>query len=135
MQLQSHYPGPHMQAALLRPVLRSVQQLLCPDLHDSTTAAWAVLARASLHESCCAGTLCQQCPTSGPQIQVWRGCERSVITYSSLISACEKAGEWQLALDLFGEMHAECILPNTVTYNSLITACAQGELSRFMHDR
>ena len=50
-----------------------------------------------------------------------------MITYSSLISACEKAGEWQLALDLFGEMHAEGVQPNTVTYNSLITACAQGE--------
>ena len=29
-----------------------------------------------------------------------QGCERSVITYSSLISACEKAGEWQLALQV-----------------------------------
>ena len=66
-------------------------------------------------------------PLVCPRFQVWRGCERSVITYSSLISACEKAGEWQLALDLFGEMHAEGVQPNTVTYNSLITACAQGE--------
>ena len=29
-----------------------------------------------------------------------QGCERSVITYSSLISACEKAGEWKLALQV-----------------------------------
>ena len=72
-------------------------------------------------------------PLICPRFQVWRGCERSVITYSSLISACEKAGELQLALDLFGEMHAEGVQPNTVTYNSLITACAQGELSRTMH--
>ena len=58
---------------------------------------------------------------------VWKGCERSVITYSSLISACEKAGQWELALELFNEMHSEGCSPNTVTFNSLITACAQGE--------
>ena len=57
---------------------------------------------------------------------VWKGCERSVITYSSLISACEKAGHWELAMELFNEMHQEGCIPNTVTYNSLITACAQG---------
>ena len=58
---------------------------------------------------------------------VWKGCERSVITYSSLISACEKAGHWELAMELFNEMHQEGCTPNTVTYNSLITACAQGQ--------
>ncbi len=60
-------------------------------------------------------------------MQVRRGCERNVITYSSLISACEKAGRWQLALELFSEMHREGCKPNVVTYNSLIAACAQGE--------
>jgi pentatricopeptide repeat protein len=60
------------------------------------------------------------------QEMVHKNCERSVITYSSLISACEKAGQWQLALELFNEMHAEGCVPNTVTFNSLITACAQG---------
>ena len=60
------------------------------------------------------------------QEMVWKGCERSVITYSSLISACEKAGQWELALELFNEMHTEGCVPNTVTFNSLITACAQG---------
>ena len=57
-----------------------------------------------------------------------QGCERSVITYSSLISACEKAGEWRLAVQMFGEMQAEGCVPNTISYNSLITACAQGKL-------
>lgn len=61
------------------------------------------------------------------QEMVWKGCERSVITYSSLISACEKAGHWELAMELFNEMHQEGCTPNTVTYNSLITACAQGQ--------
>ena len=43
-----------------------------------------------------------------------RGCERNVITYSSLISACEKCGRWQLALELFDEMHREGCKPNVV---------------------
>ena len=30
--------------------------------------------------------------------------DRSVITYSSLISACEKAGQWDTALRVFAEM-------------------------------
>lgn len=57
---------------------------------------------------------------------VWKGLERSVITYSSLISACEKAGRWETALQLFDEMTRDGCSPNTVTYNSLITACGQG---------
>ena len=48
---------------------------------------------------------------------VRRGCERNVITYSSLISACEKAGRWELALELFREMHAEGCRPNVVTFS------------------
>lgn len=34
--------------------------------------------------------------------------------------------QWELALELFREMHAEGCRPNVVTYNSLIAACAQG---------
>ncbi len=49
-----------------------------------------------------------------------------MITYSALINACEKAGQWELALQLFERMQQEGIAPNTVTYNSLITACTQG---------
>ena len=66
-------------------------------------------------------------PPARAQDMVRRGCERNVITYSSLISACEKAGRWELALELFREMHTEGCRPNVVTYNSLIAACAQGE--------
>jgi pentatricopeptide repeat protein len=58
---------------------------------------------------------------------VQRGCERNVITYSSLISACEKAGRCELALQLFEQMHKEGCMPNVVTYNSLIAACSHGE--------
>ena len=55
-----------------------------------------------------------------------RGCERNVITYSSLVSACEKAGRWQLALELLDSMHRDACKPNAVTFNALISACAQG---------
>ena len=57
---------------------------------------------------------------------VVHGCQRNVITFSSLISACEKAGCWELALEMLSDMHKEGCAPNVVTYNSLITACAQG---------
>jgi pentatricopeptide repeat domain-containing protein 1 len=37
-----------------------------------------------------------------------------------------QAGEWELALQLFGRMSQDGVRPNTITFNSLITACAQG---------
>ena len=58
---------------------------------------------------------------------IQRGCERNVITFSSLISAAEKAGRTDLALQLFDRMHEERCRPNVVTYNSLIAACAHGK--------
>ena len=43
------------------------------------------------------------------QEMVRRGMERSVITFSSLISACEKAGQWEAAMRVFAEMQLEGI--------------------------
>jgi pentatricopeptide repeat protein len=60
-------------------------------------------------------------PPANPQTLL----RRSVITYSALISACEKAGQWEAALELFGRMTSEGCAPNVITYNSLITACGQ----------
>ena len=73
------------------------------------------------------GALLQLLPhlRSGPALCA-QGCERSVITYSSLISACEKSGEWRLALRFFEECLSDGCRPNVITFNSLITACAQG---------
>eukprot|EP00887_Chlorella_sp_A99_P002940 scaffold24.g2940.t1 len=52
------------------------------------------------------------------------GCERSVITYSSLISACEKAyergGQWRRALDAFEAMCARGCAPDAIVYNAII---------------
>ena len=49
-----------------------------------------------------------------------------MITYSSLISACEKAGDWKLALEFFEECTKDNCRPNVITFNSLISACSQG---------
>lgn len=47
-------------------------------------------------------------------------------SFSSLISACERAGRCDLALQLWGEMRAEGCRPNVVTFNALLGACAHG---------
>lgn len=54
-------------------------------------------------------------------------------TYSALISACSSSGEWERALDIFGEMKevassnlsSNC-QPNAVTYSAVMTACERG---------
>lgn len=38
------------------------------------------------------------------QQMVASGCERTVITYSSLISACEKDGKWEMAMSIYQQM-------------------------------
>ena len=62
-------------------------------------------------------------------LQLQQRCERNIITYGSLITACENAGRWQLALQLYDEMRRDQppVAPNTMTYNSLLGACAQGD--------
>jgi len=46
--------------------------------------------------------------------------------YNALISACDKAMQWERALQAFDEMQLSGIKPGTFTYNSLISACAKG---------
>ncbi len=101
-------------------LLTSAHHHLCPIPEDNahSTAATATVGHPSADVDGDVDVL---------QDMVACGCERNVITYSSLISACEKAGRWELALELFNEMHREGCKPNVVTYNSLIAACAQGE--------
>ena len=70
----------------------------------------------------CVPTRTGGCSQDMPRLKM----ERSVITFSSLISACEKAGQWQTALRVFGDMRLDNCEPNNVTYNSLIAACGQG---------
>ncbi|CAE8647734.1 unnamed protein product, partial [Polarella glacialis] len=45
------------------------------------------------------------------------------ISFSATISACEKGGQWQLALHLLSEMPEAQAIPNTITYNAAMSAC------------
>jgi len=47
----------------------------------------------------------------------------NVITYSALISACEKSYQVEKAFGLFETMQRQGVVPNEITYSALITAC------------
>merc|ERR1719458_1608597 len=53
----------------------------------------------------------------------WAVVEPDTITYSAAISACKKASEWWMALDLFAAMGRAVVEPNAITYNAAISAC------------
>jgi len=53
------------------------------------------------------------------------GVKPDVITYSALISACEKGAQWQLARAVFEEMKAAGVKPEVQTYDPLITVLWQ----------
>ena len=54
------------------------------------------------------------------------GVEPNVHAYTSLMSLCQKAGEWQRAMDIFRRMETADIKADVVAYNSAIAACAKG---------
>ena len=47
----------------------------------------------------------------------------SKVSYNSAISAVEKGGQWQLALNLFHSMSAAKLLPDVISYNATISSC------------
>lgn len=47
----------------------------------------------------------------------------NIITYNSLISACEKAGRLDQALGVFDKLLASGLDPDVITYSALISAC------------
>ena len=56
------------------------------------------------------------------------------ITYNSAISACEKLGQWTIALDLMRGMMSFAILPNGVTMSAAISATVQaGKWQQAIH--
>ena len=46
--------------------------------------------------------------------------------YNGVISSCEKASEWMVALDLLGEMSAVRIQQSVITYSAAVSACEKG---------
>ena len=48
------------------------------------------------------------------------------ISYNAAISACEKTGQWQLALSLLSSMPKMKVTPDGISYNAAISACEKG---------
>jgi pentatricopeptide repeat domain-containing protein 1 len=54
------------------------------------------------------------------------GVSPNVITYSSAITACDRAGEWQQALQLQKHMtDVAAVQPNAITYSAVMSALAR----------
>ena len=52
--------------------------------------------------------------------------DADVISYSSTISACEKGGQWQMAVHLFDSMRKAKVDADVISYNATISACEKG---------
>ena len=55
-----------------------------------------------------------------------QGVVPDVITYSALISACEKGNQLEQALGFFEAIKQQGLVPNLITYSALISACEKG---------
>ena len=53
------------------------------------------------------------------------GVRRDTISYHTALSACEKAGQWDVALDILGQMGETP--KDKITYSAAISACKRGE--------
>eukprot|EP00415_Alexandrium_ostenfeldii_P005144 UN5144 len=49
--------------------------------------------------------------------------EPNVVTFSAVISACEKGGQWLAALTLLSSMIKLGIVPNVVSCNAAVSTC------------
>ena len=49
-----------------------------------------------------------------------------MITYTTLISCCQRAGQWVRAMNVFWEMEEAGVAADLKAYNSVISACARG---------
>jgi pentatricopeptide repeat protein len=66
--------------------------------------------------------------TEGCIMQV-RGLAPNVITYSAVISACEKGQQPERVLQLLDEMQVRGPTPNEITYSATISDCVKGQQS------
>ena len=58
-------------------------------------------------------------------MQISEGHRRNAITYTSLIYAGERSGQWQLALKLFHRVTGGSVAPNAAIFNAAMSACAK----------
>mmetsp|Transcript_6182 Transcript_6182/g.20777 ORF Transcript_6182/g.20777 Transcript_6182/m.20777 type:complete len:562 (+) Transcript_6182:785-2470(+) len=49
--------------------------------------------------------------------------EPNTVTYSALVTACEKGGQWERAFEVVETMRAKGVKPNEYTFAALISAC------------
>ena len=56
-----------------------------------------------------------------------QGVVSNVITYTSMISTCEKGKQPALALELLEAMQWQGVVPNVIICNILIRTCDKGE--------
>lgn len=54
------------------------------------------------------------------------GVKPNVITYTTLISCCQRAGRWRQAMAAFRDMEEAGVQPDVKAYNSVMSACAKG---------
>ena len=55
-----------------------------------------------------------------------RGLVLDVISYSAVISACEKGAQWWTALELLADMELRGLVPDVISYNAASSACEKG---------
>ncbi|GJP75114.1 hypothetical protein CLOP_g5602 [Closterium sp. NIES-67] len=53
-------------------------------------------------------------------------CRPNVVTWTAVLTACARAGEWQQAEALFTQMQTNGVMPNEVSWAALISAYAKG---------
>ena len=50
----------------------------------------------------------------------------NVITYSALLSACEKGQQPERAWETYYDKQQQSLAPNVITYSALLSACEKG---------
>lgn len=59
-------------------------------------------------------------------IRSGRVAEPDIQTFNTVMSACGRAGQWRLALEVMQAIRDRGLCPDRVTYNTAISACAKG---------
>ena len=54
------------------------------------------------------------------------GLTPNTVSFNVLISACERGGEWERALDCYDSLKLAGLSPDLITFNTLISVCAKG---------